>query len=234
MNMKRGILLSVIYAVIILSFLAVTNLTSAVVTGAVQRAPLERSHTIIIDPGHGGVDGGATSVSGIPESTYNLQIALKLRDVFHLLGYRTEMIRTTDDSVYTQGNTIAEKKVSDLKQRVKIVNETENAILVSIHQNYFSDRRYSGAQIFYGAKGESKPLADLLQTAFRATLNVESKRNAKKAEGIYLMEQINCTGILVECGFLSNQEEEAELRSEEYQKKICCVIASTVGIFLTK
>ena len=113
MNMKRGILLSVIYAVIILSFLAVTNLTSAVVTGAVQRAPLERSHTIIIDPGHGGVDGGATSVSGIPESTYNLQIALKLRDVFHLLGYRTEMIRTTDDSVYTQGNTIAEKKVSD-------------------------------------------------------------------------------------------------------------------------
>ena len=195
---------------------------------------MERNHTIIIDAGHGGEDGGATSIAGILESEYNLDISLKLKDVFHLLGYKTTMIRTTDRSVYTQGKTIAEKKVSDLKQRVKIANEAENAILISIHQNFFSDGRYSGAQVFYGEKGESKDLAVTMQSAFRETLNPGSRRNAKEAEGIYLLERAECTGILVECGFLSNYAEEAALRSEGYQKKICCVIASSVATFLTK
>ena len=226
--------LSVIYAAVLAGFLAAANLTSAVTTSAVQSIPIERFHTIVIDPGHGGEDGGATSVSGILESRYNLEIALKLQDVFHLLGYSTKMIRTEDISVYTQGNSIAEKKVSDLKQRVKVVNETQNAVLISIHQNFYSDGRYSGAQVFYGKEGDSNALASALQSTFRATLNPGSKRREKAAEGIYLMEKTNCTGVLVECGFLSNHAEEADLRSEEYQKKICCVIASTVGTFLTK
>ena len=103
--------LSVIYAAVLAGFLAAANLTSAVTTSAVQSIPIERFHTIVIDPGHGGEDGGATSVSGILESRYNLEIVLKLQDVFHLLGYSTKMIRTEDISVYTQGNSIAEKKV---------------------------------------------------------------------------------------------------------------------------
>ncbi len=226
--------LFLVYAAVISAILAITNLTSAVTTAVVQNAPTQRGHTVIIDPGHGGEDGGATSVAGILESGYNLEIGLRLRDLFHLMGYRTLMIRTEDKSVYTQGDSIAAKKVSDLKQRVKIVNETEDGILVSIHQNFFTDSRYSGAQVFYGTEGDSRELAEGLQAAFRATVNPGSKRNAKKADGIYLMERINCTGVLVECGFLSNYQEEAKLRSEDYQKKICCVIASVVGTFLTK
>lgn len=234
MNAKQFCILTVIYITVISAILTITNFTSAVTTAVVQNSPLNRDYTLIIDPGHGGEDGGATSVSGILESKYNLEISLRLRDIFHLLGYRTEMTRTTDQSIYTRGSTIAEKKVSDLKERVRIVNEKESAILISIHQNFFADERYSGAQVFYAESAESEALAIMLQSAFRSTLNQGSRRNAKEADGIYLMEHINCTGILVECGFLSNHAEETALRAKEYQLKICCVIASTVGTFLTK
>lgn len=191
-----------------------------------------RNHTIIIDAGHGGEDGGATSCTGKLESVYNLEIARKLNDLMHLLGLHTKMVRTSDTSVYTQGNSIAEKKVSDLNYRVKLVNETENAILVSIHQNTFPDGQYRGAQVFYAPKGEGKDLAEQLQTALVQTLNPGSNRRSKRADGIYLMEHIQKTGVLVECGFLSNAEEEANLRSEDYQKKLVCVIAATVFNFL--
>ena len=142
------------------------------------------------------------------------------------------MIRTEDVSIYTKGETIAQKKVSDLKERVRIVNETENALLISIHQNTYPESRYSGAQVFYSETDGSQQLAKELQSAFVTTINAGSNRKSKKSEGIYLMEHIRSTGVLIECGFLSNPEEEAKLRSEEYQKKICCVIASTVSSFL--
>lgn len=222
------------YILIISCFIAVTYGASLATTTVAQLIPVERNATIIIDAGHGGVDGGATSCTGILESKFNLDISLKLEDLFHLLGYQTVMIRRTDVSVYTSGDTIAAKKVSDLRQRVKIVNETPNPVLVSIHQNTFSDSRYSGAQVFYATKGESRELAQRLQQAFAEAIDPGNNRTSKEAEGVYLMQHIDCTGILVECGFLSNPEEEARLRDESYQQKICCVIAATVGQFLTK
>ncbi len=187
---------------------------------------------IILDAGHGGVDGGAISCTGIPESSINLEIALRLQDLFHLLGYQTKMIRTTDISIYTQGNTIAAKKISDLKERVRIINKTENAILISIHQNNFLDSRYSGAQVFYNSQDSSQELAVRLQDAFVKSVNPGSRRKAKKCAGVYLMEHVDCTAILAECGFLSNPQEEAKLRSCEYQKQICCVIATSVSNYL--
>ena len=188
--------------------------------------------TIIIDAGHGGVDTGATSCTGIMESNINLEISLKLQDLFHLLGFPTKMIRTTDVSIFTEGSTIATKKISDLKRRVQIVNDTDNAILVSIHQNHFPVEKYRGAQVFYNRAGESEMLAKLLQNNFVATINQGSKRLAKKASGVYLMENIQKTGVLIECGFLSNPEEENKLRDPAYQKKLCSVIAATVSSFL--
>lgn len=220
------------YLLIVGIFISVTYLASETTTAIAQMIPLERAHTVVIDAGHGGVDGGATSCSGILESQFNLEIALRLNDLLHLLGYDTVMVRSTDISVYTEGETIAAKKVSDLKKRVSLVNETENAVLISIHQNTFSDSQYSGAQVFYAPEGESRQLAEQLQAVFFRTINPGSSRKAKKADGIYLMEHINCTGILVECGFLSNPTEEARLRHQEYQKKLCAIIASTVGNFL--
>ena len=143
------------------------------------------------------------------------------------------MIRTRDESIYIEGDSIAAKKVSDLKERVRIVNETENAILISIHQNTFSDSRYRGAQVFYGPEGESQTLADVMQRVLCETVNPGSNRKIKKADGIYLMQHIDCTGILVECGFLSNPQEEALLRSDDYQQKLVCVISGTLSQFLT-
>lgn len=188
---------------------------------------------IVIDPGHGGVDGGATSCTGNLESAYNLEIALRLNDLFRLLGYDTRMIRTEDISVYTKGETIAQKKVSDLKERVRIANESENTLLVSIHQNIFPDSQYSGAQVFYPATEGSKGLAESLQSAFVETLNPGSHRRAKKSSGIYLLEHIQCPGILVECGFLSNPREAALLDMPEYQQRVCCVIAAAVSSYLS-
>lgn len=201
---------------------------SQAVTAMAENQPIRRNNVIVIDAGHGGEDGGATSCSGVLESQLNLQIALRLDALMHLLGYETKMIRTGDISVYTEGNTIAAKKVSDLRNRVKMVNETENALLVSIHQNIFADSRYSGAQVFYNAVDGAKELAQALQTAFVATINPESNRKIKASDGVYLMEHIQKPGILVECGFLSCPEEEAKLRTGEYQNQICCVIATTL------
>ena len=234
MKVRKNLSVILFYMLIVSIFLTATYWGSAATSAVAQMIPVEHSHTVILDAGHGGVDGGATSCSGKLESAFNLEIALRLNDLMHLLGIHTKMIRTGDISVYTQGETIAAKKVSDLKERVRIVNETENALLVSIHQKTFPDSRYGGAQVFYGAKGEGQQLAQQLQDAFCRTVNPGSNRRIKKADGVYLMEHIDTTGVLIECGFLSNVEEEAKLRSADYQKQLCCVIASVVSNHLDR
>lgn len=206
---------------------------SRMVTVISEGLPFEREHTIVIDPGHGGEDGGAMSCTGRLESEYNLAICRRLNDLLHLLGYQTRMTRTSDVSIYTTGDTIARKKVSDLKERVRIVNETNNAVLISIHQNQFSDPRYSGAQVFYAKTEGSKELGLALQKMMVSVLNPGSNRNSKPISGVYLMENIHCTGVLIECGFLSNLREEALLRDSQYQKKLCCVIASSLSQYLS-
>ena len=227
--MKKYVEMALVYMIVVGFFLAAAWAGSRTVTVMARGEPVERENTIVIDAGHGGEDGGAVSCTGVMEKQINLEIALELNDLLHLLGHRTRMIRTDDRSVYTTGDTIARRKVSDLKERVRMVEETEDAVLVSIHQNLFPDARYSGAQVFYSQAGEGQGLAEVLQSAFRHTINPGSNRELKKATNVYLMEHISCTGILVECGFLSNPEEEAQLRTKEYQQKICIVIASTLA-----
>ena len=231
--MKKTLRIILAYIVVLSTILALAICGSKTATGIMAHAPLQERFCVVIDAGHGGVDGGATSCTGVLESKINLEIALKLNDLLHLLGIDTMMIRNDDRSVYTEGETIAAKKISDLKERVRTVNSTERAILVSIHQNQFADSQYDGAQVFYAKTSDSQNLADLLQNALKTNLNPGSKRGIKKADGIYLLEKINCTGILVECGFLSNPQEEAKLRNYEYQQQICCVIASTLSTFLS-
>lgn len=217
-----------------LSAVLLCRLLSSAVTVMAMKELAQNRHTVVIDAGHGGMDGGATSCTGKPESGYNLEISLRLRDLMNLLGYRTKMVRTTDTSVYTSGDTIAARKMSDLKQRVRIANDSPGNILVSIHQNNFSDPKYSGAQVFYPETEGSRLLAEMLQTSFHDTLNPTGNRKIKKAEGIYLMQHITVPGVLVECGFLSNPEEEGKLGSPDYQKKLCCVIACTLAHFIEK
>lgn len=232
MKQERVIAMIPYYLLAVILVIGLAHGGSSAVTAAVQNTAVERDNRIVIDAGHGGIDGGATSCTGVLESQLNLEISLRLNDLLHLLGYETVMIRTRDESVYTEGSTIAAQKISDLKERVRITSETENAILVSIHQNTFSDGRYSGAQVFYDGQGNGSSLAKKLQTQLITSLNQGSHRSEKKATGVYLMEKIDCPGVLVECGFLSNPEEEALLRNAAYQQKLCCVIAATVSTYL--
>lgn len=215
------------------AFLIAVQWISRTVTVISEYSPLQRAHTIVLDAGHGGEDGGACDGAGRPESSYNLEITLCLNDLLAFLGYNTSLIRSTDISVYTKGDTVAQKKISDLKERVRIVNATDNAILISIHQNHFSDGRYHGAQVFYPKAGDSENLAKLLQTSLVSGINPGSRRAAKKSDGIYLMDHINCTGVLIECGFLSNREEAYRLSTKSYQQNLCCVIASTLSQYLS-
>lgn len=200
----------------------------AIKTAALQAEPI----TVVIDAGHGGEDGGAVSKDGIRESEINLSISQRLEQVLALCGIRTKMVRTSDQGVHTEGDTIHDRKVSDLKNRAAIVNETAPAVLVSIHQNHFEQEKYSGAQVFYAASKDSKDLAAETQKRLRDALCPENRRECKPADTVYLMEQINCTGILVECGFLSNWNEAKLLQTSEYQTKLACAIAGALAQFL--
>lgn len=233
--MKKNFLYLVpIYALVLLSAVIFMVLGNEAVTVISQKAAVKPSYVFVIDAGHGGLDGGAVSCTGARESAINLEIALRLDDLLHLLGHPTKMIRTTDISVYTEGASIAAKKASDLRERVRVVNETDGAILLSIHQNHFSESYYSGGQIFYPSDAESEALAKLLQAQFISVLNPGSNRQAKPVTGLYLMKNIKKPGVLIECGFLSNIAEEYKLRTEEYQKKICCVIAATCDNYINE
>lgn len=232
MSMKKCAAAALVYVLVTGFFLSAAWVGSQAVTVMAQRLPVEGRRTIVIDPGHGGEDGGAVSCTNVLEKTVNLEIALRLNDLFHLLGVHTEMTRREDKSVHTTGQTIAQRKISDLKERVKQVNSIENPILISIHQNLYPDARYRGAQVFYGPEKASKALAENMQKSFLETLNQGSNRQIKDAQGIYLMEKAQCTAVLVECGFLSNPSEESLLRSADYQRHVCCVIAIEAANFL--
>lgn len=231
---KRGMrwCLILTYMLVLSTTVMLTIVGNRSITVIAEQVPVSNRKVVIIDAGHGGIDGGASSPTGILESQINLQIARKLDDLMHLLGIKTVMIRTTDTSIHIKGNTIAQKKVSDLNERVRIVNETEGSILVSIHQNHFSDSRYSGAQAFYAPTDGSKELAEKIQRTFAQSIDPTNKRQVKKTDGVYLMQHIQRTGVLIECGFLSNPKEEVLLQNAQYQNKICCVIASCCSTFL--
>lgn len=231
--MRKAVRWLPFYGIIVCAMLLCAKMISSSVTVMAENKPVERDICIIIDPGHGGEDGGAVSVSNLPESGYNLSIALRLEKLLHLLGYETKMIRTEDISVYTKGETLAQKKISDLKERVRIVNETGGAVLLSIHQNHFPDPKFRGAQVFYAKTEGSEELAKGIQELLVESINPDSRRKIKKSSGIYLMDHISRPGVLIECGFLSNPQEELKLRDPEYQKKLSMVIAVAVGQFLS-
>ena len=221
------ILLSVISGVLLIAIIGNEGITAAI-----ESQGLQMEKTIVIDAGHGGIDGGATSCTGVLERDINLDIALKLNDLLHLLGYRTALTRSNQDSVATEGSTIAAQKVSDMKNRLKFVNEIDDPIFISIHQNYFGNSKYYGAQVFYGTLEESKTLAKQVQSALVHSINPDSHRQIKRGDGIYLLEKLACPAVLIECGFLSNQTEEALLRDKAYQNHLCIVIASALGTYI--
>ena len=177
---------------------------------------------ILIDPGHGGIDGGAKSKTGTIEKDINLQISLKLRDNLEEKGYKVYMTRDEDEGLYQKGNTVREKKREDLNRRVEMKKETECDIFVSIHQNMFPQSKCYGAQVWYASNDNSYNLATIVQDSIKESVKDNNKRVAKPAAEAYLIlrDKYEGASILVECGFLSNPDEEAKLKSDEHQNLI--------------
>ena len=200
---------------------------------AATAAAVPDTVTVIVDAGHGGEDGGTSTADGVRECDLNLAIALRLEQVLALCGQPVDMVRRTDTAIYSDGAaTFSEKKTSDLKNRAALVNVAPRAILVSIHQNHFPQDRYDGAQVFYAKTDGSEALAQLTQGTLRAALDPENDRQIKAGDAIYLLEAIDCPGILVECGFLSNAAEAKRLQDPLYQQKIACAVSSAVIRYL--
>ena len=196
----------------------------AVSVGAETDYPLP---TIVLDAGHGGIDSGCVSVNGAEEKDINLSIMLKLRDMLEVTGLRVEVTRDTDRSIHDTGVTgLGNQKKSDMKNRLDIVNSFDDAVFVSIHQNQFTDPKYSGAQMFYPAESEeSEHLAAIMQGNFVALLQPDNTREIKPVgTEIYLLHNAECPAVMAECGFLSNPEEAAKLESDEYQTMVAFTV----------
>lgn len=189
----------------------------------------ENPFVLVIDPGHGGLDGGAVSADGGTESRLNLEIALRLRDLCRLCGVRCLMTRTEESLPYPPDLTsVHAKKVWDQQRRVELIHSQENPVLISIHQNYYPDARPRGTQVLYARSPESETLGRITHENLICALCPENRRVAAPAsDSIYLMKQVTCPGILVECGFLSNPDETHKLKSERYQKQLAAILAAS-------
>ncbi|WP_437182652.1 N-acetylmuramoyl-L-alanine amidase CwlD [Shouchella lonarensis] len=180
---------------------------------------------IVLDPGHGGIDGGATSKSGLIEKEVTLAVALKLRDYLQEAGALVFMTREEDMDLADEDVVkIRRRKVQDLKRRVQVVNESSADLFVSIHMNAIPSPKWRGAQTFYHLKEhKNAELATLIQDELRNQLE-NTKRHAKPIHHVYLLKEAKIPGVLVEAGFLSNPDEARLLETEEYQRKLAASI----------
>lgn len=183
----------------------------------------ESKGVILIDAGHGGVDGGAQGKNGSVEKHLNLAISEKLKKSLEDQGYKVYMTREDD-------NDLGENKVSDLNARCKMKKDTNCDVFISIHQNKFSIERCFGSQVWYANNDKSSNLAVTVQESLRENTDDNNKRLAKAAKEQYKILRDGYDGacIIVECGFLSNYNEEKLLKTEEHQDKI--VKGITVGV----
>ncbi len=181
---------------------------------------------IVIDPGHGGVDPGASSASGIPEKDINLNIAKKLRRLLEQTGCIVILTREEDVGLYTEkSTTYSQKKNEDLRNRRILVNDINPDLFITIHLNSFPQSRYYGAQTFYQrGSTEGKILSRLIQEELRKVLDEDNERAALPKDSVYLLREVKSTAILVECGFLSNPREAVLLTKSQYQEKIAWAI----------
>lgn len=214
-NKNKNIVMIVGFVVVISICAYLKYATQSVSTLGVATA----SKTIVIDPGHGGFDPGKKGLTGSHEKEINLQIALKLRDYLEKSGAVVIMTRTED--VDLDGMEGKSHKNKDMRQRKDIVNNSEADAVISIHQNAFTQPKVRGAQVFYhSASDKGKILADCVQNSIKKYADPNNTRKIKNTTDYYVLRATNKPAIIVECGFLTNPEEEALLNSPEYQDKM--------------
>ncbi|AOR22440.1 N-acetylmuramoyl-L-alanine amidase CwlD [Clostridium taeniosporum] len=186
----------------------------------------EAKHIILIDPGHGGIDGGAKSKNGTVEKDINLSISSKLKNKLEEEGYIVYLTREGDTE-------LDRKKVNDLNARCKMKKDKNCEVFISIHQNMFPQPNCFGAQVWYSNNDKSKVLANNIQTSLKSNIDNGNKRVAKAAKDNYKILRDGYDGacVLVECGFLSNSKEEQNLKSDEYQEKISKSILEAINSY---
>lgn len=190
---------------------------------------------IVLDSGHGGMDGGCSTADGKPEKGINLNIMMSVRDMARFFGYEVEATRTRDISIHDEGVTgIRNQKISDMENRLELFNKNTDCVCVSIHQNTYSDPKYSGAQMFYSDKNsESQRLAMIMQESFVSNLQPDNTREIKLCgEELYLCYYCNNPAVMVECGFLSNPDEAAKLTDSAYQQQVAFTVFSGINEFI--
>ncbi|MDZ4936342.1 N-acetylmuramoyl-L-alanine amidase CwlD [Clostridium perfringens] len=212
-----------VVAIMMLSFL-VLNISLLKVNAE------ENNKVIVIDPGHGGIDGGAKSENGVIEKDINLSISLKTKAALESKGYKVIMTRSEDVGLYTEGKKVREKKIEDLGNRVKIKKENKCDAFISIHQNMFPQKNCKGAQVWSANNEPSQKLGKIIQQKFKEEVDQNNKREAKVAKKEYkiLNDGYEGASVIVECGFLSNPEECELLGKEDYQNKIANTLANAI------
>ena len=180
------------------------------------------THTIILDAGHGYPDGGAVGSDGSIESDLNLNIVLKLQTLLESSNCNVILTRSDENGIYeTTADSIRKQKISDMENRVKIANNSNAELFLSIHQNKLPQSQYSGFQTFFKNKDEtSKQIAENIQTSLDNFIKKENSRTIKSISGIYLTKNVNIPLVIVECGFLSNEQENKLLQTDEYQNEL--------------
>lgn len=174
--------------------------------------------TVVLDAGHGGWDPGKTGTNGADEKLLNLAVVEKLADYLEQGGAEVILTRSSDDA-------LGSGKKADMAERKKIANETGADILVSIHQNAFPSAKAKGAQVFYHRSSENgKILAECVQESLRGRVDGSNTRQAKENKDYYILRTTEIPAVIVECGFLSNQEEERLLNDSGYQEKLAWAI----------
>ncbi len=188
------------------------------------------SSVIILDAGHGGTDGGTMGSTGVLEKDLNLRYALLLGELLSSFGYKVVQTRTTDSLVLKAGeDRYGMRKKCDLKNRKDMMGKYADAIFVSIHMNAFPISKYKGMQVYYAESEESRLLAEKIQGAVKNHLQTDNERVPKEADSsIYLLDGAKVPAVLVECGFLSNEEDEKNLSDESYQKRLCFLLLCAI------
>lgn len=184
--------------------------------------------TVVIDAGHGGIDGGVVGVDGVKESSLNLAYAKELGGVFERSGFNVVYTRKTEGGLYGLPN--KGFKLRDMKARKAIVEEARPNLVISVHMNKFSASSRKGPQVFYQeGKSQGKLLADSVQRVFN---DYTGNRHEAIAGDYYICREIDCPAVIVECGFLSNADECAQLQTDAYRKQICDFIFSGIMLYL--
>ena len=188
---------------------------------------------LVIDAGHGGIDAGTIGVDSANEKDINLSIALKLYDFVRISGVNASLIRNGDYLYYRKGDNT---KRSDLYNRMDYINSINNSTLISIHQNHFEDEKEHGMQIWYSPNDEKSPvLADSILNVTKKFLQPDNKRLNKQSDSAYyLLHKAKVPSVMVECGFMSNKEENKKLQEENYQNKLAYLIMLGLNIYITE